>query len=357
MTTVLAIDNQPDNLELLSQILEDDYDVITARSGAEGLQRAEADHPEVILLDVQMPEMDGYEVFQKLQQNESTRAIPVIFVTGRDPDRLAKGLELGAFDYISNPFDDEVLLARVAVAARISRADEALRESESRNRAILAAIADLTFRIHRDGTFLDWHTLDDSESTIPRNQFIGHRIQEVMAAPFANLIMQHARAALASGQVQMFECQLPIPLDSDDLRDFEGRLVVCDQDEVLAICRDVTERKHTEEALQRSESLHGAILEAAPQIIWQADADGSITYINQAWEDTTGMPKEEALGSGWTSVIHPDDAPELIAKWERAYAHGESYSGECRFRSKDGSYRTFDFVGTPVRDTSGKIIR
>ena len=138
MTTVLAIDNQPDNLELLRQILKDDYDVITASSGAEGLQRAEDDHPDVILLNVRMPEIDGYRVFQNLQQNKSTGAIPIIFLTGRDrdPDSVAEGLELGAFDYISNPIDDEVLLARVAVAARIRRADEALRKSESKNLAI-----------------------------------------------------------------------------------------------------------------------------------------------------------------------------------------------------------------------------
>ncbi|MCH7688285.1 MAG: PAS domain S-box protein [Planctomycetes bacterium] len=124
-----------------------------------------------------------------------------------------------------------------------------------------------------------------------------------------------------------------------------------------AYVQDITERKQAEEALRSSEALYGTILEAAPQIIWQAEADGGCSYINQAWEDILGMPKEEALGFGWATVIHPDDAPGLLAKWERAYAHGESYSGECRFLSKDGSYRTFDFVGLPVRDTSGEIIR
>ena len=116
-------------------------------------------------------------------------------------------------------------------------------------------------------------------------------------------------------------------------------------------------REQAEKALRESEALYRTILEAAPQIIWQAEADGAVSYINQAWEDIIGMPKEKALGSGWATVIHPDDAPGLLAKWERAYDHGESYSGECRFRSKDGSYRTFDFVGMPVRGTSGELIR
>jgi len=131
MTRILAADDQPDNLELLCQILEDDFDVITASDGVECLQRAKDDRPDVILLDVQMPEMDGYEVFQKLQEHEATCAIPVIFITGRyrDPDRVVRGLVLGAFDYITKPIDDDELLARVATAVRIRKAEEQLRET------------------------------------------------------------------------------------------------------------------------------------------------------------------------------------------------------------------------------------
>jgi len=132
MTTILAVDDNAENLELLCQVLEDDFDVITASSGVEGLERAKDDPPAVILLDVQMPEMDGYEVFQKLQEHEATCTIPVIFVTARyrDPDRVARGLELGAFDYITKPIDDDVLLTKVAMAARIRQAEQETRRAQ-----------------------------------------------------------------------------------------------------------------------------------------------------------------------------------------------------------------------------------
>ncbi|MFB3108370.1 MAG: PAS domain-containing protein [Candidatus Binatia bacterium] len=58
----------------------------------------------------------------------------------------------------------------------------------------------------------------------------------------------------------------------------------------------------------------------------------------------------------WAESLHPEDAPGLLAKWERAYKHSEPYSGECRFKAKDGSYKTITFIGTPVRDESEKII-
>ena len=120
MPTILAVDDDPDNLELLHQILEDDFHVTLASSSAECLQLATEHRPAVIILDVKMPEMDGYEIFQRLQEDQRTRGIPVIFLSARyrDPDRVVRGLELGAFDYITKPVEDAVLLAKIRLAIR-----------------------------------------------------------------------------------------------------------------------------------------------------------------------------------------------------------------------------------------------
>lgn len=118
MPTILAVDDDPDNLDLLNQILEDDFDVIPASSGAECIRLAAEHQPAVIVLDVKMPEMDGFETFQRLQDDQRTRGIPVIFLSARyrDPDRVVRGLELGAFDYITKPVSDTVLLAKIRLA-------------------------------------------------------------------------------------------------------------------------------------------------------------------------------------------------------------------------------------------------
>jgi PAS domain S-box-containing protein len=136
----------------------------------------------------------------------------------------------------------------------------------------------------------------------------------------------------------------------DELGEFVG--VVTRQSLLEAL---LNEREQSTEMLQSREAYYETILDAAPQIIWQGNADGTVKYVNQAWEDITGMAKENALGSGWASVIHPADAPELLAEWERACTDGKRFAGECRFLCKDGSYHTFDFVGIPVCDSSGKI--
>jgi len=131
-TRVLVVDDNPDNIELACQILEDQYRLLTASTGANCLALAREQQPDVILLDVMMPGMDGFEVLSALQENEVTRDIPVVFLTARykDSDHIVKGLNLGALDYITKPFEDEILLARVGVAVRVKCAEETSRRQK-----------------------------------------------------------------------------------------------------------------------------------------------------------------------------------------------------------------------------------
>ncbi|MDM8516455.1 response regulator [Desulfobacterales bacterium HSG16] len=132
MMKILAVDDTPDNLDLLVQILEDAYEVITAESGTECLAMVKTQMPDLILLDVMMPDMDGYETMKRLQEDEDGREIPVIFISARyrDPDRILKGIELGAFDYITKPVDDEILLAKVRTMARMKMAADKHKEQK-----------------------------------------------------------------------------------------------------------------------------------------------------------------------------------------------------------------------------------
>jgi len=102
---ILVVDDNRDNVELLCQILEDDYDLIEAYNGPDCINLAREQQPDLILLDVMMPKMNGCEVLQELQKEERTREITVIFISARykDVDRVAWGFEIGIFDYITKP--------------------------------------------------------------------------------------------------------------------------------------------------------------------------------------------------------------------------------------------------------------
>lgn len=111
---VMIVDDTPANIEVVSESLGDEYEMIFATSGAEALDLIREDKPDLILLDIMMPGMDGYEVCSILKKDPSTRDIPVIFVTAMiQEDDEIKGLELGAIDYITKPITPHVVRARV----------------------------------------------------------------------------------------------------------------------------------------------------------------------------------------------------------------------------------------------------
>ncbi len=113
--TVLVVDDEPINLSIISQILNSDYIVKVALNGKKALEIAFSNHPpDLVLLDIVMPEMDGYEVCRQLKENPETKQIPVIYLTGmRDAKNEEKGLNLGAVDYITKPFRSSIIKVRV----------------------------------------------------------------------------------------------------------------------------------------------------------------------------------------------------------------------------------------------------
>ncbi len=111
---ILIVDDEPTNLKVLKQVLQADYRLSFAKSGADALELATRELPDLILLDVMMPEMTGYEACQQLKAQPATQYIPVIFVTAlKDEVDETKGFESGAVDYITKPITPAIVKARV----------------------------------------------------------------------------------------------------------------------------------------------------------------------------------------------------------------------------------------------------
>ena len=129
LPTVLIVDDQPLNLAVLTDLLEVDYQVRQANSGSHALEEAVTlPLPDLILLDVMMPDMDGYEVLQHLRGNPVTADLPVIFVTGMDSEEdEERGFSLGAVDYITKPIRPAIVDARVRAHIALKRATDTLR--------------------------------------------------------------------------------------------------------------------------------------------------------------------------------------------------------------------------------------
>src|SRR5258708_36756467 len=118
--TVLLVDDISANLAVLNAALEPEgYEILAASNGTAALAIAAKAQPGLILLDVMMPEMDGFETCRRLKRQENTREIPVIFITARDEmDNIVAGFRAGAVDYITKPFQTDEVLSRVATHLR-----------------------------------------------------------------------------------------------------------------------------------------------------------------------------------------------------------------------------------------------
>jgi len=128
--TVLVVDDTPDNLTLMSGLLKDKYKVKIANNGERALKVAmTGTPPDIILLDIMMPVMDGYEACRHLKENPETRDIPVIFLTAKaEVDDEMRGFELGAVDYITKPISPPIVLARVQTQLQLKKVRDYLRD-------------------------------------------------------------------------------------------------------------------------------------------------------------------------------------------------------------------------------------
>lgn len=155
MKKILVIDDLPENVFILQdRLVQEGYEVTTAYGGNDGLDKAYSTMPDLILLDVMMPDMSGLDVCKTLVSNEKTKHIPIILVTAKaGAEDTKEGLEAGAFDYIKKPFNRIELMARVKSALKLSEANRQLLEIEKRT-TYVATIVTANHKIKQPLTLL-----------------------------------------------------------------------------------------------------------------------------------------------------------------------------------------------------------
>ena len=230
-----------------------------------------------------------------------------------------------------------------------------LRESETKTRAILNAMPDPIFRISRDGTFLSYKATNEDLYVSP-SEFMGKRVCDVLPAELAQQTMHYIEQALQTGDMQVFEYQLPI---GGNLRHYEARMVVNDEDAVLTITRDITEHKEAEEKLRRSEELYREQFEHALDAIFLADIrTGILVDCNRAALKLVGRTKSELIGQHQRILHPPDEVEEGFSKSFKQ--HLELRKGqvlEAKILTKQGRIRDVVVMANLVEIGSKELLR
>jgi len=259
---VLLVDDRPENILALEAVLDElDCKLVSATSGQQALKLLlGADEFAVILLDVQMPGLDGFETATYIKQREKTRSIPIIFVTAisKEPANVFKGYESGAVDYLFKPFDPTVLRSKVAVFLDLHENRRALRESEETLRATFDFAPIGMARLNGAGRLLDVNQGLAATLGLPQGELTERTLDGLTHEDDVGLDAAE-RAALLSGQITRYEVEkrllgshgtvIPVLL-SLSLAGEPGRADAM----VLAQFQDLRERRRAERA--REELIH-----------------------------------------------------------------------------------------------------
>jgi putative two-component system response regulator len=208
--TILVVDDAPDNIMVLSVLLRDQYKVKVAPNGLKALQVAVTQPPpDLILLDVMMPELDGYETCRRLKADPMTADVPIIFLTARiEPEDEALGLSVGAVDYITKPISPSIVLARVATQLRLRQAQQALKEH---NQRLEQAVAERTRDLVRlqEAIILAMASLAESRTHETNNHI---RRTQAFVAALARRLQSHPRfsEALSDENIELIRKSAPL---------------------------------------------------------------------------------------------------------------------------------------------------
>ncbi len=366
-STILIVDDNPAALYAKSRLLFlQNYRVLEATNGLDALTTAKTSLPDLIVLDVNLPDISGFDVCQQLKTKPETQLIKVLQTSAARigaPDRV-KSLEVGADAYLVEPAEEEELIGTVRALLKLGQHErenrrliERLTESETRYRSLIERMPAAMYTIDREGRITFYN--DQAAELWGRRPKLGdegmkfcgsHKLflPDGTALPHNKTSMVDALLDGTSwhGQEVIIErldgSRRHVVVHIDPLHDTEGQVVGA-----VNLFTDITERKRAEEALRENHRFITEMTSVLPGVLYIFDLqEQRNVYVNRHTGTVLGYSPEEihAFGDEFIStMVHHDDAPRVHQHFDdmKGLADGATAQLEYRFRHRDGSYRWF----------------
>jgi len=394
---ILIVDDEPRNLSVLETVLDDpSYRLVRAESAEQALLALIVEEFALLILDIRMPGMTGFELAQMIKDRKKTARIPIIFLTAyyNEDQHVLEGYGAGAVDYLHKPVNPPILRCKAAVFAelyrksrqfqkvndtllaevtqrrhaehqlrelnasleqRVKERTEVLRDSEARLQALVTASCDVVYRMSANWGLLhpfDGRNFIPSASDSTRDWLTKH----IHPDDRSKVVAAISRAIGSKGVFELEHRVLRVDgtwgwtlSRAVPLLDAAGEII-----EWFGAASDVTDRKQAEGALRASEDRFRAALGAVTDIIWTNNAEGKMEGEQPVWSAFTGQSQGEYEGFGWSNAVHPEDARPTIDAWNLAVAENRPYAFEHRVRRYDGQWRVCSVRAVPVPDAEGR---
>jgi|CXWL01.1.fsa_nt_gi PAS domain S-box-containing protein len=404
LINILIVDDEPKNLTVLETILDNpSYRLIRAETADQALLALVDDEFALLILDIQMPDMNGFELAQMIKQRKKTAKVPIIFLTAyyNEDQHVLEGYGTGAVDYLHKPISPTILRSKVAVFADLHnknrnlhsevierrRAEEQLRElnetleqrvtertealmrtrialneTDEQYRSLFDGSLDAIFFLGADGRFkaanpaalrLCTRTLEELK-TIPFLDLCAPDQREVVGKAFHTVFRRQSFAIDTSVVTITGECRDLFISGAPEIQDGEVVGISC-------IARDITERIKSEEELRFSEVRYRELIQALPAAVYTTDERGRITLYNQAAVTLWGREPEvgKDLWCGSWKIYRPDGSPLPLDQYPMAVTlrEGRAVRGEeIVIERPDGTRRHVLPHPEPTRNAQGVVI-
>ena len=394
---ILIVEDSSKILKLLTDILVNHgYQVGHAASGQAALASVAGETPDLIMLDVKLPDMEGHEVCRRLKSNKKSRMIPVIFIGLLDEASVKiKGFDSGVIDYITRPIRPAEVLVRVKTHLNLRRQQDqlvaqnlelqqemnirkqteaALRESERRMSDIIDFIPDATFAIDLEGKVIAWNRAMEEMTGVKAEDMLGKGDYEY-ALPFYGVrrpklidlifrpneeiekqylsVKRRSGALLAEAMVTLNEENLKVWGKASPLYDEEDNIVGA-----IQYIRDITEHTLTEEALRQAEAEYRGIFENAQEGIFRSTIEGRFIMANQALASMLYYSSPRELLNAITDIPHQlyvsPDEHDVLKQMIKDY--GATKGFETQYYRKDGAEIWVSINMQAVSDTDGQML-
>ncbi len=368
---ILIVDDTLASLKLMADLLiSEGYSVRPTNNPQLALQSALAKIPTLILLDVRMPGMDGFELCQRLKQVDSTASVPVIFVTSLDDKyEKVKGFEVGGVDYITKPIQPEEVLVRVSTQVALARTAQDLeRKVYERTRDLIASenkYRRLVESLESEYIFYSLNTEGEMTYVSPSlvnvlgyqpADFIKHYHDYYTDHPSNREAAVFTKAALQGKKVPAYELQIYhsdgtirwLEITETPVSDFKSKLI-----SVEGIAHDITEQLASYSALEKLAYQNSLILNSTAEGIFGVDSQKKFTFVNQAAAKMLGYDEEEIIGMASNKTLQqhlPDDSTSTAKNCpiDATLSSGSNQTGEEYFIRKDGSIFPVIFLTSPI---------